>query len=137
MRSSALNTCCLLVASLRSQVLELTKEWTNKWNETQNILKVGRILIAADSAEKRFYRSVYLFIRFVNLVCSAPAGGDSGPEEGGDRRGAGLRAASPHRHRRRPPQHRHHPVSPKGQRSPDSPGIRIGGKSSSVQAFIL
>ncbi len=23
-----------------SQVLELTKEWTNKWNETQNILKV-------------------------------------------------------------------------------------------------
>lgn len=22
------------------QVLELTKEWTNKWNETQNILKV-------------------------------------------------------------------------------------------------
>lgn len=26
------------------QVLELTKEWTNKWNETQNILKVRRAL---------------------------------------------------------------------------------------------
>uniref|UniRef100_A0A3B4WC49 Kinesin-like protein KIF16B n=1 Tax=Seriola lalandi dorsalis TaxID=1841481 RepID=A0A3B4WC49_SERLL len=26
-------------AALRSAVLELTKEWTNKWNETQNILK--------------------------------------------------------------------------------------------------
>ncbi|KTG38777.1 hypothetical protein cypCar_00003531 [Cyprinus carpio] len=27
-----------------NQVLELTKEWTNKWNETQNILKVCRHL---------------------------------------------------------------------------------------------
>lgn len=26
------------------QVLELTKEWTNKWNETQNILKVRKPL---------------------------------------------------------------------------------------------
>lgn len=29
-----------------SQVLELTKEWTNKWNETQNILKVRRVVLA-------------------------------------------------------------------------------------------
>lgn len=30
----------LICAGLCLQVLELTKEWTNKWNETQNILKV-------------------------------------------------------------------------------------------------
>lgn len=52
------------------------------------------------------------------MICvDASAGGDSGSEEGGDRGGAGLGAASSHRHRRRPAEHRHHPVSPKGERN--------------------
>ncbi|KPP74275.1 hypothetical protein Z043_106575, partial [Scleropages formosus] len=34
-----------------ARVLELTKEWTNKWNETQNILKEGRTSVGRDDAE--------------------------------------------------------------------------------------
>lgn len=34
---------CLICPDVCLQVLELTKEWTNKWNETQNILKVRRV----------------------------------------------------------------------------------------------
>lgn len=61
-------------------------------------------------------------IVFVKCLC---AGGDSRSEERGDRRGVGLWAASPHRHRWRPPQHRHHPVPLKGQESPQLFSFRI------------
>ncbi|RXN01556.1 Kinesin-like protein KIF16B [Acipenser ruthenus] len=33
-----------------NQVRELTKEWTNKWNETQNILKDGKTVVGRDDA---------------------------------------------------------------------------------------
>lgn len=44
-----------------SQVLELTKEWANKWNETQNILKVLMLLLYTVHKGHR--------LDFLNSVC--------------------------------------------------------------------
>ena len=47
------------VVPLGLQVLELTKEWTNKWNETQNILKVRLCSDFIVSNRIRFSASVH------------------------------------------------------------------------------
>ncbi len=98
-----------------SQVLELTKEWTNKWNETQNILKVchhlsdQRLIFITSFTEPGFE---CVFWR----VCWT--GGNSGSEEGGNRSDPGLRAASSHRDWWWSAQHRHHSLSFKGNAHP-------------------
>ena len=47
------------------QVRELTKEWTNKWNETQNILKVSR----HSRMGQNQYLCTKLWINAVNPEC--------------------------------------------------------------------
>lgn len=52
------------------QVLELTKEWTNKWNETQNILKVRRALRESSSHSRCVKSAAQELTRLRLCVCA-------------------------------------------------------------------